>query len=341
MQVVSSKRLLALVLVVCAALVIGVLAQGSRGADELMVYSSRSHYGSEPVFDAFTKKSGIAVRFFHGNNNEVFERLRHEGANSPADVLLTVDAGNLWNAARAGLLAPIDSQVLASNIPAHLRDPDNRWFGLAVRARTIMYSTARVKPGDLTGLAGLADARWRGRLCLRTSTNIYNQSLLGAAIKQDGEPKVEAVVRGWIANQPVYINGDTQILEAIAAGRCDVGVTNTYYLARLLEKNPDFPVAPFWPPAEAGGVHVNVSGAGVTVSTTRRAGAVALLEYLSSAQAQALLAGSSFEYPVNPAVDPHPILKKWGTFTAQRVGVSAAGEFQAAAVRLADRAGYK
>jgi iron(III) transport system substrate-binding protein len=368
MDVVFSRRILALALVVSVALLAGALAAGRlkaaptpreaaapaaeahpgpaqaatpAGAGALMVYSSRSHYGSEPVFDAFAKKTGIAVRFFHGNNNEVFERLRNESAHSPADVLLTVDAGNLWNAARSGLLVPIDSKVLAANIPAELRDPDGRWFGLAVRARTVMYSTERVTPAELTGLQGLADPKWKGRLCLRTSTNVYNQSLLSAAIKQDGEAKVEAMVRGWIANQPIYINGDTQILEAIAAGRCDVGVTNTYYLARLLEKNPGFPVAPFWTAAGAGGVHVNVSGAGVTVSSKRRASAVALLEYLSSEEAQGLLAGSSFEYPANPAVDPHPILKQWGPYSPQRVGVGAAGEFQAAAVRLADRAGYK
>jgi iron(III) transport system substrate-binding protein len=307
----------------------------------LTVYSSRSHYGAEPVFEAFTKKTGITITFFNGNNNEVFERLRSEGARTPADVLLTVDAGNLWNAAREGLLAPVTSTVLASNIPAHLRDPENRWFGLAVRARTIMFSTARVKPADLSTYAALGDPKWKDRLCLRTSTNTYNQSLLGAAIKQHGEPAVEKMVRGWVANNPKYINGDTQILEAIAAGQCDVGITNTYYLARLLAKNPDFPVAPFWPDQRAGGVHVNVSGAGVTAHTKNRDAAVQFIEFLSTPEAQATLAGASFEYPANPAVEPHAILKKWGAFTPQSIGVAAAGEFQAAAVKLADRAGYR
>ena len=326
--------------VMCAGIVGAELA-GAQGGPTLVVYSSRAHYGAEPVFDAFTKQTGIPVKFFTGNNNEVFERLRNEGARTSADVLLTVDAGNLWNAAREGLLSQVDSPVLARNIPAHLRDPENRWFGLAVRARTIMYSTARVKPAELSTYAALGDPRWKGRLCLRTSTNTYNQSLLGAAIKQDGEAAVEKMVRGWVANNPTYINGDTQILQAIAAGQCDVGITNTYYLARLLQKTPDFPVAPFWPDQQGGGVHVNVSGAGVSAHAKNREAAIAFIEYLSSAEAQATLAGASFEYPANPAVDPHAILKKWGTFKPQAIGVAAAGEFQATAVKLADRAGYR
>lgn len=323
------------------AALVAALPAASRGPQTLTVYSSRSHYGAEPVFDAFTKKTGIALTFFSGNNNEVFERLRNEGARTAADVLLTVDAGNLWNAARAGLLAPVESKVLSANIPAHLRDPGHRWFGIAVRARTIMYSTARVKPGDLSTYAALGDPKWKGRLCLRTSTAIYNQSLLGAAIKQHGEAEVEQMVRAWVANDPKYINGDTQILEAIAAGQCDVGITNTYYLARLLSKNPGFPVAPFWPDQQGGGVHVNVSGAGVSAYAKHRDQAVAFLEFLSTPEAQATLAGASFEYPANPAVEPHPILKKWGPFEPQSVGVAAAGEFQEAAVKLADRAGYR
>jgi iron(III) transport system substrate-binding protein len=316
------------------------LATGGQGRT-ITVYSSRAHYGAEPVFDAFTKKTGIQIAFFNGNNNEVFERLRNEGARTSADILLTVDAGNLWNAAREDLLAPVMSKVLEANVPAHLRDPQNRWFGLAVRARTIMYSTARVKPSDLSTYAGLGDPKWKDRLCLRTSTNTYNQSLLGAAIKAQGEAAVEKMVRGWVANAPKYINGDTQILEAIAAGQCDVGITNTYYLARLQEKNPAFPVAPFWPDQDGHGVHVNVSGAGVSKYAKNRDAAIAFIEFLSTPDAQATLAGASFEFPANPAVEAHPILKKWGTFKPQSVGVAAAGEFQAAAVKLADRAGYR
>lgn len=327
--------------VLAAAGMLLVAARPVAAAEEVNVYSSRSHYGSERVFEEFTKKTGIRVNIFGGNNNEVFERLRAEGANTKADVLVTVDAGNLWNAARAGLLQPVESRIVNANVPAHLRDPENRWFGLAVRARTIMYSTERVKPSDLSTYEALGDPRWKGRLCLRTSTNTYNQSLLATWIKRHGEPKVEQIVRGWIANRPIMIDGDTKILEAIAAGQCDVGITNTYYLARILDKKPDFPVAPFWPDQQGAGVHVNVSGAGVTTHAKNRANAVKLIEYLSSPEAQSYFADGSFEYPASPAVKRAAILTKWGTFKADDIGVASAGEFQAAAVRLADRVGYK
>lgn len=305
------------------------------------VYSSRSHYGSEPVFEAFTRATGIRVEFFSGNNNEVLERLSAEGDRTRADVLLTVDAGNLWYAAEQGLLQPVASEVLTRNVPSHLRDPRNRWFALAVRARTIVYSTERVRPAQLAGYASLGAPAWKGRLCLRTSTAVYNQSLLASLIRVHGEQATERMVRSWIDNDPVYINGDTQIIEAIAAGRCDVGIANHYYLARLLARNPDLKVAPFWADQPGAGVHVNISGAGVTRHAKNRAAAVRLLEFLSQPEAQEVLARGSFEYPANPAAKPHPLLAGFGAFRSQSVGVAAAGEFQAAAVRLADRAGYR
>lgn len=313
--------------------------QTARG--EVVVYSSRSHYGAEKVFEDFTRTTGIAVRFFNGNNNEVIERLKAEGERSPADLLLTVDAGNLWYAASQGLLQPVQSATLSANIPAHLRDPENRWFAVAVRARTIMYSTERVKPAELSTYAALADPKWKGRLCLRTSTNTYNQSLLASFIKLHGVQEVERMVRGWVANEPVYINGDTQILEAIAAGRCDVGITNSYYLGRLLSQRSDLPVRAFWADQNGDGVHVNISGGGVVRWARNRDHAVRLLEYLSTPEAQRALSYASFEYPANPAVPPRDVLATWGTFKPQTIGVAAAGQYQADAVKLADRAGYR
>jgi len=305
------------------------------------IYSSRSHYGAESVFVAFTRSTGIKVEFFDGNNHEVLERLKTEGERTSADLLLTVDAGNLWNAAEQGLLQPIESKVLTANVPAHLRDPGNQWFAIATRVRTIMYNPARVNPSELSTYEALGDPRWKGRLCLRTSSAIYNQSLLASLIAINGEETTERIVRGWIANEPIYINGDTQILEAIAAGRCDVGIANHYYLARLLAKDSTISVAPFWADQGGAGVHVNISGGGVTRHTKNRAAAIQLLEYLSTPEAQRLLAASSFEFPANPAVEPHPILARLGGFKPQSVGVAAAGAYQAAAVRLADRANYR
>src|SRR5262247_3942005 len=225
-----------------AALAPGAMAE----AAEVMVYSARAHYGQEPAMEAFTKKTGIQVKTFGGNSSELFERLKAEGDKTPADVLVTVDAGNLWNAARAGLLSRVDSPEIQANIPANLRDPDSRWVGLTVRARTIMYNTKKVKSEELSTYEALGDSKWKGRMCLRTSSYIYNQSFVATMIKRQGEAKTEAVLKTWAANEPILINGDTKILESIAAGQCDVGVTNTYYLARIVAKDPAFAVGPFW-----------------------------------------------------------------------------------------------
>jgi iron(III) transport system substrate-binding protein len=328
---VSSLLLIVLSLVVVTPIV---------AAEEVVVYTAR-HYGQEPAFDAFTKQTGITVKLLTGDTGGLFERLKSEGDRSPADVLLTVDAGNLWNAARAGLLSPVTSATLAANVPAHLRDPENKWFGLTMRARTIMYNPKKVTPAELSTYEALGDPKWKGRLCLRSSGYIYNQSLVATFIKRHGEPKTEEMLKRWVANQPTIISGDTKILEAIVAGQCDVGVTNTYYLARMLAKDPNIPVLPFFANQQTTGTHVNISGAGVTAHARNRAGAIKFLEYLSSVEAQQMFANVSMEYPVNPKAETHPIVRAWGPFKQDDINIAAAGEFQAAATKLSDRAGYK
>lgn len=319
-----------------ALLLLGAAAPGP----EVVVYSAR-HYGQEAAFEAFTRKTGIKLKILAGSTGELFERLKAEGARTPADVLLTVDAGNLWNAARAGLLAPVDSPELAANIPAHLRDPDNRWVGLTVRARTIAYNRKTVKPSELSTYEALGDPKWKGRLCLRTSSYIYNQSLLATMIKRHGERRTEQIVRGWVANEPILINGDTNILKAIAAGQCDVGLVNHYYLGRLVAKEPDFPVGLVWANQASTGTHVNVSGAGVTAHARNRAHAITFLEFLSTPEAQQMFADLSYEFPANPQAAINPVVARWGPFKRDDINIAAGGEFQASAVRLADRAGYK
>ena len=323
-----------------AAVLLGALASAAA-AGEVVVYSARSHYGQEPAIDAFTRKTGIQVKSHGGNSSELFDRLKAEGDKTPADVLITVDAGNLWNAAQAGLLGKIDSPEIQANVPANLRDPDGRWVALTMRARTIMYNIRKVKPEELSTYDALAEPKWKNRICLRTSGYVYNQSFLATMIKRQGEPKVEAVVRGWATNTPTLINGDTKILEAIAAGQCDVGITNTYYLARILAKDPAFPVAPFFANQQTTGTHVNISGGGITAHARNKANAVKLLEFLTSPEAQQMFADSNFEYPANPQAAVNPILARWGKFKQDDINVAAAGELQAAATKLADRAGYK
>ncbi|MFQ5896789.1 MAG: extracellular solute-binding protein [Candidatus Methylomirabilia bacterium] len=310
-------------------------------APEVVVYSARIEKLIKPMFDAFTAKTGISVKYFTASEKELFERLKAEGAHTPADLFMTVDAGNLWIAGQAGLLQGFTSAVIERNIPASLRAKDNAWIGLSVRARPIMYSTRRVNPSALSTYEALADRRWRGRLCLRTSRKVYTQSLVATMIKTLGRPRTEEVVQGWIANEPRIFNSDTKLLEAIAAGQCDLGIANTYYLARLEAKDPDFPVAIFWPNQADRGVHVNISGAGVSRYAKHRNRAIQLVEFLSSPEAQNLYADANYEYPANPSVKPNALIAAWGTFKADPVNVAAAGEYQVAAIKLMDRVGYK
>lgn len=322
-------------------LTIGLLASNVGRAD-LVVYSARNEQLIKPLFDAYTKETGEPVKFITDKEGPLLQRLKAEGQNSPADVLLTVDAGNLWQAANEGLLSPVKSALLEKNIPANLRDPQNRWFGLSVRARTIFYNPQKVKRSELVSYEDLASPKWKNRLCLRTSKKVYNQSLVAMLIAEHGEAKTERTVKGWVNNLATDVfSDDTKLLEAIGAGQCDVGLANTYYYGRLMEKQPNLPIAIFWPNQNDKGVHVNVSGAGVTKYAKNRAGAIKLLEWLSSDKAQNLFADVNLEYPANPKVKPDAVVAAWGDFKQNPLNVVKAGELQAEAVKLMDRANYK
>jgi iron(III) transport system substrate-binding protein len=316
------------------------LAQPS-GEGVVNLYTAR-HYGVEPVFEEFTRETGIQVRFTTGPDAVLRERIRAEGRHTLADVYISVDAGNLWLAAEAKLLQPIESPTLIQNIPAHLRDPGHRWFGLTMRVRTIMYHPDRVKPAELSTYEDLVNPRWRGRLVMRPATHPYTQSLVASLIAAHGEARAEEIVRGWVANQPQLIDSDTRILETLAAGAGDVALTNHYYLGRLLEANPAFPIRVFWANQGVGerGVHVNTSGAGITTHAPNSANALRLLEWLSSPRGQ-VFARTNHEYPANPDAPVHPIIVGFGTFRADKLDLSELGRLQAAAIRLLDRAGYR
>ena len=269
-------------------------------------------------------------------------RLKAEGERTPADMLITVDAGNLWQAAQMGLLRPIKSRPLEHIVPDQYQDPENRWFGLSVRARTIVYSSERVKAEDLSTYEDLADAKWKKRLCLRTSKKVYNQSLIATMIERHGEPKTEQIVKGWVSNlaAPVFAN-DSALIDAIAAGQCDVGIVNTYYYGRAQYANPDIPVKLFWANQKTTGVHVNISGAGITTHAKRPQAAQAFLEWLAKRRAQEVFAGINMEFPVNDATKLDPIVKSWGKFKADKLEVDVAGARQGEAIKLMDRAGYQ
>lgn len=318
------------------------LAPSAHAADDLVVYSARNEQLIKPLFDAYEKETGTHIKFLTGKEGPLLERLKAEGARTPADILMTVDAGNLWQAAQSGLLAKVDSKILNENIPAHLRDPDGQWVGLSVRARTIVYNTKKVKPTDLSTYEALGDAKWQGRLCLRSSKKVYNQSMVAMMIAHNGETQTEAVVKSWMKNLATTpFSDDDSLLDAMAAGQCDVGIVNSYYFGRFKHKMPDAPVNIFWANQASSGVHVNISGAGVTKHTKHRDAAVKFLEWLSSDKAQSLYADANLEFPVNPKVKPAPLVASWGPFKQDATNLAEAGKLQTKAVMLMDRAGYK
>lgn len=311
-------------------------------ADTVTVYSARNEQLIKPLFDAFTKETGTQVQVLTDKEGPLLERLKAEGSKTPADLLITVDAGNLWHASRMGLLRPIKSQVLNANIPPNLRDPRGEWYGLSVRARTIIYNKKFVNPNKLSTYEALADPEWKGKLCLRTSKKVYNQSLVATMIASMGESKTEQVVRGWVANLATDVFADDNgVIKAVAAGQCEVGIVNTYYLARALDKEPNLPVGLFWANQRERGVHVNVSGAGVTKYAPNPQGGQKLLEWLAGDVAQSIYTNDDFEYPANPRVKADSIIRQWGAFKMDLINVSKAGELQAEATRLMDRAGYR
>lgn len=314
----------------------------SPDPERLVVYTSRQPHLIEPFFERYSEQTGIAIEYINDKEAALIERLDAEGENTVADVFMTVDAGNLWHAAERGLLQPVESESLSAAIPDALRDEQGRWFGLTVRARTIVYHPDRVDPSQLSTYEALADERWAGRLCLRTSQKVYNQSLVAMLIEHHGEDRTEDIVRGWVDNLATEpFSSDTRLIEAVEAGQCDVGVVNTYYLGRKLADNPDYPVELFWANQDTTGVHVNISGAGVTRHAPRPQAGLDLIEWLASEAAQAKLAARNQEFPANPAVEPEGVAAQWGEFRADDTPLQVAGERQAQAVKLMDRAGYR
>jgi len=307
--------------------------QIAKADDSVTVYSSRKAHLIKPLFDQFTEDTGIKVKYLTGKGTSLIERLKLEGANTHADMLMTVDAGNLWYAGSQNLFQPVISETLNQNIPEHLRDPNGLWTGLSVRARTIVYNTERVKVSDLSTYSDLASAKWRYRLCLRTSKKIYSKSLVASILHHHGFNKTKQIVKGWVTNLAAMPHAkDSHVMRAIMFGQCDVGIVNTYYYGRLIAKKPYLPLKLFWANQNTTGVHVNVSGAGVTKHAKNPAGAIKLLEWLSSAKAQRIYGALNKEYPANQNVAPDEVVATWGGFKQDKMNLSIVGELQAKAV---------
>jgi iron(III) transport system substrate-binding protein len=319
----------------------GFLGLGAEPAD-LQIYTAR-HYDLEEAFGKFTDQTGITVEFISGDDAELLERLKAEGEETPADVFMTVDAGNLWNAARQGELAPLDSDKLEQAVPEDLRDPEGRWFGLAMRARTVTYNPDAVDPSELDAeetYAGLADPRWKGRLCMRDATASYTQSLVASLIDLHGRDRALEIVEGWVANDVDIMSNDILLLEAIDAGACDVGISNHYYVARQLADDPDLDLEVYWASQEGAGTHVNISGAGVVDGSDNAKQAQRLLEWLAT-DGQNAFVDANHEFPVNPEVEPEPLIAGFGEFQRMPLNAAAYGDLNAEAIDLLAEAGYE
>ncbi len=317
-------------------------------AEEVNIYSARKEALIKPLLDSFTEQTGIEVNLITGKADALLKRLVAEGQNSPADLFLTVDAGRLHRAKEAHVLQAISNQELEAAVPVTYRDSEGFWYGLSLRARVFAYSNERVQASELTSYEDLANSKWGKRICIRSSDNVYNQSLVASMIEANGEEATEKWAESLVANMARKPKGgDRDQIKAVAAGQCDLAVINTYYYDQMLA-SPDESEAQaakktslFWPNQDDRGTHINVSGAGVTAHAKNKAAAVKLLQHLLSAESQKWYGEVNFEYPVQTSVESSETLKGWGDFKADNLNIDKLGSNNAAAVMLMDRAGWK
>jgi len=319
----------------------------ARADGEVNIYSARHYPADEQLFARFTEETGIAVNQIKGTGSELMERIKLEGEQSPADLFVTVDAGNLWRAQDQGIYQPVSSPELEKHIPANLREPSGLWFSFAKRARVFVYDTAKVKPEDLSTYEDLAGEKWQKRVLIRSSNNIYNQSLVASLIHNDGVEKSQAWCNGIVANMArTPKGGDIDQINALVAGEGDIAVSNTYYFARMLSGDDDALKAKlatckvFFPNQGDRGTHVNVSGAGVAKYAPNKDNAIKFLEFMISPEAQAIFAGANFEYPVRDGAEQAAVIASWGGFKEDEINVVELGRNNAQAVMLMDRAGW-
>jgi iron(III) transport system substrate-binding protein len=317
-------------------------------AEELNIYSARKEKLIAPILERFAQETGVTINLITGKADALLKRLQLEGKNSPADILITTDAGRLHRAKESGLTASVESEKLSKLVPASYRDSEGHWVGLSLRARPIIYVKDKVDPAELTSYESLADEKWKGRICIRSSNNIYNQSLVASLIAHDGVEATENWAKGLVANfaRPPK-GGDRDQIKAAAAGQCDIAVANTYYLAGMLTSNDEAEkaaaskVAVFWPNQADRGAHVNVSGAAVLAAAKNKQNAIKLLEFLASDEAQEWYAYVNGEYPVRDGIDVSDTLKSWGEFKKDTLKLDQLGTLNPESVKLMDRAGWK
>ncbi len=325
----------------------------SQSSGVLNLYSARHYQTDEALYANFTKETGIKINRIEADDNALYERLRSEGKNSSADVILMVDAARLWRAEIEGLFQPVKSKVLEARIPKNLRSNDagqgSQWFGFSTRARVIVYNKATVKPGDVDTYEKLADPVNKGKVCTRSGSHPYMLSLIGAMYERSGEAATEAWAKGMVANMArAPKGGDTDQIKGVASGECGVALTNSYYLARLMrsDKPADQQVVSkiglIWPNQATTGAHMNVAGGAVAKNAPNKAAAIKFLEYLASDSAQQYFADGNNEWPAVKSVKTNnPALNKWGSFKEENISIAAIGKNQIYAQKILDRVSYK
>jgi iron(III) transport system substrate-binding protein len=325
-------------------------ADAQAAAGVVNLYTARHYDTDETIYTNFTRATGIRVNRIEAEADKLMERMRAEGTNSPADIFVAVDAGRIWRAHEAGLLQPVRSSVLEAAIPANFREPAGHWFGLSKRARVLVYDKAKVKPSDIPSYASLADPKWKGKIAVRSSTNVYNQSLVGAMIAANGEGPTEAWARALVANfaRPPR-GGDTDQIRAVAAGEAEISINNHYYYANLVAstKPADQEVVartgihfPDQGPGQRG-THMNIAGAGIARHSPNKANAIRFLEYLVTPEAQSVFAEGNNEFPIVRGAKLSPIVAKWGEFREDDLNGAVFGRNNEAALKLMDRAGWR
>lgn len=331
-----------------AAIMVGTAFAGQAMADELNLYSARHYDSDERLYDAFTAETGIEVNILEGDSDQLIERIQREGVASPADVMMTVDAGRLWRAEDEGIFQSVESDTLNERLPEAMRHPDGLWFGFSQRARAIYYNRENFDPSQITSYEDLADPQFEGKVCIRSSNNIYNQSLLASMIEHHGEEGAEEWAHGVVDNMARDPEGgDTDQILGAASGECDIAVANHYYYVRLLKSDDDAEreaarkVGIIFPNQDDRGTHVNVGGAGVVEGAPNRENAVRFLEYLASDTAQEIFASGNNEFPVVEGIKKDPVLESWGNFKTDDVNISVLGENNPEAIRIFDRVGWR
>lgn len=331
-----------------AALMAGSAFASSTLANEVNIYSARHYDSDEILYSAFTEKTGIKVNVLEGDSDQLMQRMRREGIASPADVMLTVDAGRLWRAEQDGLFQAVDSTELNERIPEAMRHPEGKWFGFSQRARVIFYNRDNFDPSQISTYEDLADPQFEGQLCIRSSNNIYNQSLLASMIDHHGEEDAQAWAQGVVNNMARSPEGgDTDQIRGAASGECNLAVANHYYYVRLLHSDSESDreaarkVGVIFPNQDDRGTHVNVGGAGLVANARNAENGIRFLEFLASDEAQEVLAERNYEFPVVEGVKQNPVLESWGGFKKDDLNISVLGNNNPEAIRIFDRVDWR